>query len=203
MGIEPDNEWDNYADAWDDDDAVRAYADAAFESLLPILNNTGITLERASVLDFGCGTGQLAERLAQRGAEVLAVDTSRVMLSVLDGKISEHRWSGIRTATMIPSSGVYDLVVCSSVCGFLADYPGTVQDLVSLLEPGGLFVQWDWERSDEADSFGLTRSEIQTALEGAGLTDVVVETAFTVSIEGEAMAPLIGHGRRTSPKSAE
>ncbi|MFW2383439.1 MAG: class I SAM-dependent DNA methyltransferase [Acidimicrobiales bacterium] len=194
MGTEPENEWDNYADAWDDDDAVRAYADAAFESLLPILDNAGIILERASVIDFGSGTGQLTERLAARGAEVLAVDTSRMMLDVLDGKISEHKWSGVRTATSVPTSGDYDVVVCSSVCGFLDDYPGTVRELVARLRSGGLFVQWDWERSDDADSFGLSRSEIRGALDRAELTDVVVETAFSVPVEGEAMEPLIGRG---------
>ena len=49
------------------------------------------------------------------------------------------------------------------MCGFLDDYPGTVQLLAELLRPGGIFVQWDWERED-ADGDGLSRGEIDDAL---------------------------------------
>ncbi len=43
---------------------------------------------------------------------------------------------------------------------------------------------------------GLSREEIASALTGAGLSDVAVATAFSVPFEGQAMTPLIGHGRK-------
>ncbi len=192
------NEWDSYAGSWDDDEAVQAYADAAFATLLRLLDRCGISLDGARVIDFGCGTGQLTERLVAGGATVLAIDTSAAMLAVLEKKISESGWSGVTTSSALPPPGpAYDLVICSSVCAFVDDYPGTVRDLVSRVGSGGLFVQWDWERNDhEQDSFGLSRTEIGDALVNAGLAEISVETAFVVSVEGESMEPLMGSGRR-------
>ena len=64
-----------------------------------------------------------------------------------------------------------------------------------LKTPGGQLVQWDWERTHD-DDVGLTRDEIRAALSDAGLVDVHVTTAFTVDVDGHAMSPLMGHGRR-------
>jgi 2-polyprenyl-3-methyl-5-hydroxy-6-metoxy-1,4-benzoquinol methylase len=189
------NEWDDHAQGWDDDEAVRAYAAAAFRSLVPVLDQHRIPLEGAHVLDFGCGTGLLTERLVTAGATVVAVDTSPAMLAVLDDKVKTKGWSGVVTATAVPPSGDYDLVVCSSVCAFLDDYPGSVRELVGLLRPGGVFVQWDWEQNeDEPGPFGLSRTDIGHALRNAGLPDVVVETAFEIVIQETPMKPLMGHG---------
>lgn len=156
----------------------------------------GVALDGADVVDFGCGTGLLTERLVAAGATVVAVDTSTAMLEVLDAKIVQHRWTGVRTDTALPSQGVtFDVIVCSSVCSFLEDYPGTIGELVTRLRPDGLFVQWDWERTDD-DPFGLTREEILAAMTQAGLVDGIVSEAFTIEADGQPMTPLIGHGRR-------
>lgn len=191
------NEWDEYAAGWDDDPAARAYAAAAFDSLLGLVGPAGPGLGGAHVLDFGCGTGLLTERLVTAGAHVAAVDTSTAMLDVLRAKIDRHGWTGVVASTAVPDELVgFDLVVCSSVCSFLDDYPATAMDLVARLREGGLFVQWDWERTDD-EEHGLTRREVRTALEGAGLLEVGVETAFAVEFEGMTMAPLMGSGRRS------
>ncbi|MEM8922674.1 MAG: class I SAM-dependent methyltransferase [Actinomycetota bacterium] len=191
-----DNEWDAYADGWDDDPAARAYAAAAFDSLRRLIEASDTALTRASVLDFGCGTGLLTERLVEHGAVVVAVDTSGAMLDVVRAKVARHGWSTVTTATEPPTSAApFDLVVCSSVCAFLDDYPATVAALTSLLAPGGVFVQWDWERAP-GDDHGLTRDEIRRALEHAPLFDIDVDTAFTVEVGEHTMAPLMGHGRR-------
>lgn len=193
------NPWDAAATGWDDEPAVRAYAEAATGSLRLLLDERDVGLAGAVVCDFGCGTGLLTEQLIGDAEAIDAVDTSQAMLDVLDRKIDAHGWSGIITSTELPATnGQHDLVVCSSVCGFLDDYPGTVVRLASLLRPGGVFVQWDWERTDEDDDHGLTRDEIRGALSGAGLVDLFVDTGFAVEIEGQTMSPLIGVGQRAS-----
>ena len=193
-----DDEWAEYAPTWDSDPAARLYAEAAFGALTPLLAATGTELAGLRVLDFGAGTGLLTERLADEGASVVAVDTSAAMIGVLRAKIADRGWTSVTADVDLPDpSERFDLVVCSSVCSFLDDYPGTAQDLAGRLDPGGLFVQWDWERPDgEGDGHGLSRAEIVTALVGAGLTDVAVETGFTVPFEDQTMAPLMGSGRR-------
>lgn len=194
------SEWDEYAAGWDEDPAARAYAAAAFGSLVDLLQSFGLTLDGARVCDFGCGTGLLTERLVDRVASIDAVDSSTAMLAVLDAKAERHGWTTVATmpAPAEPTAP-YDLVVCSSVCGFLDDYPGAVAALVSMIRAGGLFVQWDWEADPGAGAAdGLTRAEIREALTAAGLESVQVDVGFHVDFEGETMAPIMGVGRRPS-----
>ena len=205
------SDWDDAADGWDGDDATRAYAAAAFDSLAAVLDAAGVSLAGARVLDFGCGTGLLTEHLVDGGAAVVAMDTSRAMIAVLDAKVAERGWTTVRTTTSLTADsndgvgapGPFDLVVCSSVLGFVDDYPATVSDLASRLRSGGLFVQWDWERADTdasdtdegTDDHGLSGDEIASALTAAGLVDGTVVEAFRIPIGEHTMAPLMGHGR--------
>ncbi len=196
LRVEHRNEWDGYAEDWDEDGAARAYATAAFSSLQEVLRSQGTVLAGTRVIDFGCGTGLLTEQLVAAGATVRAVDTSPAMLAVLDAKIARHGWTSVTTSAAPPAAEpAYDLIVCSSVCSFLDDYPGTVQDLVSRLRPGAMFIQWDWERTDD-DPHGLSRHEISEALGRAGLEDVSVSVAFSAAVGDQTMRPLMGHGRR-------
>lgn len=194
-----DDEWAPYAATWDSDPAARLYAGSAFDSLAEVLEAAGIGLAAAEVLDFGSGTGLLTERLVQEGAAVCAMDTSAAMIEVLQAKIADHGWAQVTASTELPDpSERFDLVVCSSVCSFLDDYPAVAGDLANRLRPGGLFVQWDWERpsGQDGDAHGLSRAEVRTALLGAGLASVEVGTGFSVEFEGETMAPLMGYGVR-------
>ena len=195
-------DWDQHATTWDQDEAARAYAQAAFGSLSAVMAASGHSLEGARVCDFGCGTGLLTERLADNSERVDAVDTSRAMLDVLRSKIERHGWRNVWPASELTSVlANQDLVVCSSVCAFLDDYPGTVGQLVARLRPGGLFVQWDWKRDDhDPESHGLSRDEIRAVLTGAGLSSVSVDTAFDLSVDGQTMKPLIGFGQRLTPR---
>lgn len=154
-------------------------------------------LAASTALDFGCGTGLLTEQLVAGGAEVWAVDTSPAMLDILKAKGQQAGWTTVHTSIEVPAEpAAFDLIVCSSVCGFLDDYPQTAARLANRLRPGGLFVQWDWERTGDGDEHGLPRDEISDALVGAGLEGVEVQTAFEVRIDDQVMAPLQGHGRR-------
>ena len=136
--ISPVNEWDQYAASWDTDSGPRVYAAAAYASLQRVLSDAGAALEGARVIDFGCGTGLLTERLVAAGSTVHAVDTSPAMLDILDTKITQHRWDRVRTGTSLPAEReAFDLVVCSSVCAFLDDYPATVEDWSLASETGG------------------------------------------------------------------
>ncbi len=191
-------EWDAFAAGWDDDVAARAYAGAAFSSLEDHTAQMGFSIDGSDTCDFGCGTGLLTERLADRCDHIDAVDVSPAMLAVLDAKIERHGWTHVRTMSEPPvPPRPYDLVVCSSVCAFLDDYPGTVSGLVDRLRPGGLFAQWDWELDPEdVDPHGLERDQIRDALIDAGLTTVTVDTAFSVPVGSQTMRPLMGVGRK-------
>ena len=201
--------WDEHAAEWDGDEAVRTYAAAAHECLQRLYRDGRLDLDGARILDFGCGTGLLTEQLAERAERVVALDTSTAMVQVLAAKVERHGWLNVDAIAASLGSArqerpnlfalPFDLVVASSVCAFLDDYPGTIVELASLLKPGGVFIQWDWELNREDDeSVGLTPSEMSNALAAAQLVDISVETAFEVEVEGETMRPLVGFGRVSS-----
>jgi len=199
--------WDVHADGWDENPAVRAYSEAAFASLVRLDEDRWLNLDGARILDFGCGTGLLAERLSKSAKDVVAIDTSVEMVHVLNDKIKRRGLDNVRgiakpiDAAMATHSRLFeepfDIVTCSSVCGFLEDYPTMARTLSRLLRPGGAFVQWDWE-SDSAsgEPSGLTRSQIEAALGAAGLRGVRVDVAFDIECEGQRMRPLLGRGMR-------
>lgn len=200
----PPMDWNEQASTWDAK-AVKLYAAAAFERLAELLDARARPLEGLRVLDFGCGTGLLSEKLAPRCAEVVALDPAAKMIEMLRAKVEHHGWSHVHPlvgtldealAARTPQlSEPFDVVVCSSVCAFVPDYPGTVNQLANMLAPGGHFVQFDWELDANAeDPYGLSREAIERALGEADLTECVVETAFEREFEGFTMKPLVGIG---------
>lgn len=199
--------WDDHAATWDDDPAVRAYSAAAFEALQRQCVDLGVALEGARALDFGCGTGLLTERLAPRCDNVVAVDASAAMIEVLERKQAGGALGNVVARALLVSERTlaedaafadpFDLVVCSSVCAFLDDYPAMLALLAARLRPGGIFVQWDWELDPSAEEpFGLSNDQVREAIQAAGLEVVTIGRGFSVAFEDRKMEPLMGVGRR-------
>lgn len=100
------------------------------------------------VLDYGCGSGQLAAALACRGAAITAYDPNDDLRQrwtrypMPDG--STVRWLAGRSeaeAGILPSA--FDVVVCSLVLCVIEDepeYQGVLQAVSRALEVGGRFV---------------------------------------------------------------
>ena len=191
------SEWDEHAASWDDNEAVRAYADAAHASLMSAVTDGGIELSAATVCDFGCGTGLLTERLVDACDRIDAIDTSAAMREVLAAKIGTRGWTDVRVLEQLPAGPQgYGLIVCSSVLSFVDDHPATVALLSTHLAPGGLLVHWDWEAEPDDPEGGLTRDEMESALLDAGLESVSVGPGFEIEFDGDVMRPLMGSGRR-------
>ncbi|SDX85481.1 Methyltransferase domain-containing protein [Ruegeria halocynthiae] len=193
------DDWNDYADGWDDNNDVRYYASRAFASLDEHLDLCGKNWKSKRVLDFGCGTGLLAEKIAPHVAEVVAVDTSENMIAVLKAKnlpnvraVHGDMLAGNVQEVEIGFSG-FDLICASSVCAFLPDYRGAVAVLAGLLHKGGQFVQWDWQASDD-NGFGLTLHQMKTALEAARLGSIRVEQVFEINSDARTMPVLMGAG---------
>lgn len=190
------DDWDEFAAGWDEAVGTRIYAEGAYRSLLDTLEARGMTLDAMRVLDFGCGTGLLTEFLVGRVASVDGVDTSPKMREVFQSKVRDRGWEGVAVHADVPD-GEFDLIVCSSVLGFVDDYAAAVTRLAGLLAPGGILLHWDWARDEEHPSEGgLTPDEIRSALTDAGLVGVDAGVGFEASVEGEVMRPLIGAAQR-------
>ncbi|NOD78832.1 class I SAM-dependent methyltransferase [Ruegeria sp. HKCCD4332] len=197
------DDWNDYADGWDDNSDVRRYARRAFASLDDHLSLRGKDWQSNRVLDFGCGTGLLTEKIAPHVEEVVAVDTSENMIAVLHEK-QLHNVRAVHgdiLAGDVPGlkngfSG-FDLICASSVCAFLPDYSSAVAVLAGLLNKGGHLVQWDWQASDDG-GFGLTLNQMKAALEAARLGSLRVERIFEFKSDEQVMPVLIGAGIRNT-----
>ena len=79
-----------------------------------LLSHLPRNLHGARVLDAGCGAGQLAMELAQRGAEVVAVDISPNLLEVARSRTPNeiaHRIEYRAGDMLDPAHGLFDHVV--------------------------------------------------------------------------------------------
>lgn len=90
-----------------------------------------------SVVDLGCGTGELTAELARRlpRSEVVGVDASPEML----GKAAALAPPGVtfRQGDLLSATGEYDLVFSHAVLHWIDDHPSLFPRLWSLVAPGG------------------------------------------------------------------
>ncbi|MGJ5620655.1 class I SAM-dependent DNA methyltransferase [Sulfitobacter sp. MF3-043] len=191
--------WNDHAEGWDDNADVQRYSELAFVSLVTEVEIRTTGWKSKRILDFGCGTGLMAERVAPFVREVVAIDTSEKMIAVLDAKgianvVAMHGNvldADFQRAHAWQSS--FDLIYASSVCGFLSDYEGAVKSLVGLLKPSGTFIQWDWQATDD-DDVGMTEMRIRNALTSARLRSVRAKPAFDIEADGMSLPVLLGVG---------
>ena len=190
-----DNSWDSYAEGWDSNSDVISYSERAFRSLTDTLNCEG-----ARILDFGCGTGLLTERLTPLASSIVALDPSGKMLAVLEAKQLDNVTTiqASLTRELIDQNrqlqGRFDLIVASSALAFVPNYRETVRLLAELLNRGGRLVQWDWLKEDSDEDTGFTREDITAAFRDAGLSDIQVTIPFSMGTGEDRMDVVMGTG---------
>jgi 2-polyprenyl-3-methyl-5-hydroxy-6-metoxy-1,4-benzoquinol methylase len=190
------NEWDAYAENWNVDPTVEEYAKNAFSALLENININDLT-----VLDFGCGTGALTQLMSPTVKSIMAIDPSSEMIKHLDQKALKNvsSISDYLSKELIKNSPTlenkFDLIVASSVCGFLSDYEETLSLLKSLLKEGGVFVQWDWFSNDDSSDMGLSEKRVKQAFVANGFVNTRVNSPFIMSSSKGNMPVLMAIGK--------
>ncbi|MEM7116302.1 MAG: class I SAM-dependent methyltransferase [Chloroflexota bacterium] len=190
--------WDDYADGWDTNEAVVLYSLKAYESLLKIVD-----LEGYKVLDFGCGTGLLTEKISRQASSVVALDPSEKMISVLTSKhlknvhtiTSELSQNLINTNERLRCG--FDLVVASSALAFVPDYQETLTLLKQLLKEAGLFVQWDWLKENATSGIGFSKEVIESALKQAGFLEYSTSVPFSMEGPDGSMNVVMGAAKNS------
>jgi len=100
-----------------------------------------------TVLDVGCGTGNLTRALLERlsaAGRVEAADISPAMVSIAERKITDPRvrWHIADAAALpLPDASV-DRVICFSVWPHFDDPDGVAHELARVLRPGGAMHVW-------------------------------------------------------------
>jgi len=94
------------------------------------------------ILDLGCGEGRHARALAQRGAQVTAIDCAAFSVARAEEKARE---AGLRIAHRVRNSnglhgiedGSFDIVLCAMMLMDCEDLHGTIREIVRVLKPSG------------------------------------------------------------------
>ncbi len=135
-----------------------------------------------TVADLGCGTGFLASWLAQRGANVIAVDHSERMLG--QAKRSSHSAPIVfrqgELDALPLANGEVDAAFSNLVWHHLPDYEAAANEVRRVLRPGGAVVisdllphEAEWMREQMGDlRLGLRPDQVVGALARAGFAEL-------------------------------
>jgi len=185
--------WDQYAEEWDTNEDVKVYSEKAYKTLLETFEIEGL-----NILDFGCGTGLLTEKMAPFANRILAVDSSEKMISVVKDKRLKNVITlafNLSEETMKANEFLqvkFDLIVASSVCAFLPNFEKTLRLLKTLLIPNGHFVQWDWLETIKDPGFGFTKNRIESAFINSGFQVLSISEPFSLTSKDGEMKVIMG-----------
>ncbi|MBO1897469.1 MULTISPECIES: methyltransferase domain-containing protein [unclassified Shewanella] len=115
-----------------------------WRDLVPALASLG--KPRLRILDAGGGFGYLSQKLAALGHDVVLCDISEQMLALAQQQIEAANTalsiqlihSPIQALT-VEEYGQFDVILCHAVAEWLIDARSTLQGLLALLKPNGLF----------------------------------------------------------------
>lgn len=159
-------------------DAVRhelfgtAFVDEALLGLLP---------PDATVVDYGCGTGEAAERLASVVGRVIAVDREPAMVAAARKRLARFANVEVREGELLSPpvrSGEADLGVVMLVFHHAEDPAALLRAIAPGLRPGGSLLVVDMVRHDRAGyqqsmghrHLGFSEEDLVLHAQGSGLS---------------------------------
>jgi ubiquinone/menaquinone biosynthesis C-methylase UbiE len=97
------------------------------------------------LLEFGCGTGTTAVKLASSVARVMATDISEQMIAIAREKAQAAGCTNVAFETATPGAAPwadnsFDVVVCFNVLHLIEARAAALAGVRRLLKPGGLFI---------------------------------------------------------------
>lgn len=110
----------------------------AYPALLGEIEAYFPTLNKLSVLDYGCGTGDFAKELSQRGAIITGVDTASSMVEIAKDQNIQNASFICTNIDGIKNVGSFDLIVSNMVMQFVDDPKYLFQTLIKMLKSKGL-----------------------------------------------------------------
>ena len=174
---------------WDKDPGRVQMAQTIADAMITALKPKGNEL----VMDYGTGTGNIALRIVPHVHRIIAVDSSKGMLDVLQEKLSRDRistveireWSIGQDPALLPR---FDIIVSSMTMHHIRDTAGTARALYTMLLHGGSIAIADLDSDNGefhetpgiAEHDGIDRKYLQQVFEQAGFVSVRFHEAATL-----------------------
>jgi len=121
-------------------------------------------LPDAQVLDIGCGGGLLSEALAQRGAQVTAIDLAPELIKIArlhaletGVKVDYHVQAAADLALERP--GYFDVITCMEMLEHVPDPAAIIRNCQQLLKPGGKLFLSTVNRTPAAFALAIVGAE--------------------------------------------
>lgn len=141
------NQWNKLSDFFDVKVSGDEIQGGAMDNILiawpPILNLIKEYFperEGLKALDFGCGVGEFCIKLDKLGFKVIGFDSSSGMINKARSYVSKDIELFKGSISELGKSGKYDLITSIQAFQFIDDIINTIEQLDSLLKPGGLFI---------------------------------------------------------------
>ncbi|MFA4824295.1 MAG: class I SAM-dependent methyltransferase [Methanoregula sp.] len=181
--------FDKKSVVWDKDPGRVQMAKTIADAMISALHPEGTEL----VMDYGTGTGNIALRIAPMVKKIIAVDSAKGMLDVLQEKlladgitaIEPREWSIGQDSTALPR---FDLIVSSMTLHHVRDTAAAARTFHELLLPGGEIAIADLDPDNGefheapgiAEHDGIDRKNLQQAFEEAGFDSIHFSEAATI-----------------------
>lgn len=209
-------EWDAMAGEWDD--IASKYGVTFYQLLQRTLENESIfhnndqNNKKPIVIDFGCGTGIITEKLQKNSSQIIAIDASTNMIELLIDKIRDYDWINVIAYAIVLGHldenkfqdmfhniiGTIDIIIASSVMSYIPneDYDITMMYLGRLLKQGGYFFHTDLVHDEDNNPNGMTIEKASKLYDAGGLQEKSIQMikldTTTVSIEQQQLDTFVG-----------
>jgi ubiquinone/menaquinone biosynthesis C-methylase UbiE len=174
---------------WDKDPGRVQMAHTIADAMITALRPNGKEL----VMDYGCGTGNIALQILPHVHRIIAVDSSRGMLDKLKEKLTHdhisdveiREWSIGQDPALLPR---FDIIVSSMTMHHIRDTAGAARSFYTMLLPGGRIAIADLDSDNGefhetpgiAEHDGIDRKYLQQVFEQAGFDSVRFLEAATI-----------------------
>jgi len=143
-----------------------------------------------SLLDICCGTGDLAEAAAQKGAQVTGVDFAEPMIEIARAQVPSAQFDVGDAEGLSFGDASFDLATCAFGLWHVGEPDRAISEAARVLKSGGLYSYTAWLPPDEGwDMMGL----LMAAISKHGTVDVDLPPApppFRFAQETEAKEAL-------------
>jgi 2-polyprenyl-3-methyl-5-hydroxy-6-metoxy-1,4-benzoquinol methylase len=133
---------------WEDRKVLNAWTERRAQEILSLIR--GLTLERPKILDFGCGRGWFAERLAGLG-ETHGIDLSPEGIAAAQARRPDIHYMAANIFDAPLPLNYFDVVVSQEVIAHVEDQPKYIERALEVLKPGGYLIittsnKFVWDR---------------------------------------------------------